>query len=151
MIRLSVGDAADGHAVAIPSTFGGCSAPGVVDQDAADELRGRSEEVGPVVPGQRVLSHELQERFVDEGSRLEGVVVPLATEMGPGQGAELVIHRREQLLELGLMARGDPLQDPVSLHYRAGRHRSWVPHVTAWPADRPSGTIIATGLPAPGL
>jgi hypothetical protein len=53
---------------------------------------------------------ELQVRFVDERSGLEGVVRPLMTEVPGGDAAQFAIERRRELVQDGLIPAAEPFQ-----------------------------------------
>ncbi len=56
-------------------------------------------EMCPVLPIDPLLVDEAQIRFVDEGGRLQAVAGPLATELTPGNAAQLGVDERQQLIE----------------------------------------------------
>ena len=72
---------------------------GAVDQDPAHDLCGDTKEVSPVPPIDLPLIDESQVGFVDERRRLQRVPGPLATQLAPGDAAQLGIYERQQLVE----------------------------------------------------
>ena len=73
--------------------------PRMIDEDAAHGLCGDTEEVRPVLPAHVALFDQLQERFVDEGGRLQRVVRALPPEIPGGLTAELAMDERHQVLQ----------------------------------------------------
>jgi hypothetical protein len=71
---------------------------GVVDKDAAHGLGGDGEEVRLALPVDARLIDELHVGFVDEGGRLEGVVVAFLGEVMAGEGAEFIVDEGEEFV-----------------------------------------------------
>src|SRR5215203_5248833 len=77
----------------------GLAAPGVVDQDAPHDPGREGEEMRPILPSDAAQAPELEERFVDESGRLQGVTGPFASQLLRGDGPELAVDRRDETLQ----------------------------------------------------
>ena len=87
----------------------------VIDQNSPHCLRRNAEEMGPVLPPDRTLVNELQERLVDERGRLERVVRALAPQVAGRKPPQFGIHLRQQPLERVLTSVAPLLQQPCDL------------------------------------
>ena len=87
--RIELVERAGGRAAALLAEAG----LGVVDQDAAHLARGHGEEMRAVLPG-HVHLDQLDEGFVNDGGRLQGVAGPLAFHVAAGAVAQLLIYER---------------------------------------------------------
>ena len=72
---------------------------GVIDQDAAHDVRGDTEEMRSVLPVHPPLIDEADERLVDKGGRLQSVVGALAPKLTGGNASELRIDEGQQPVE----------------------------------------------------
>ena len=72
---------------------------GVIDQDAAHDLRGDTKEVGPILPVTLALIDKPDEYLVHEGRWLERVVRALTPQLAGGNAPELRIDEWQQLIE----------------------------------------------------
>jgi hypothetical protein len=77
---------------------------GVIDQDAAHDVRGDTKEMRPILPVDLPLIDEPDEDFVHKGRRLECVASPLLPKLARGNAAELRIDEWQQLIERGPVA-----------------------------------------------
>jgi hypothetical protein len=69
----------------------------VVDENVTHDVRRHREEVRAVLQRQRVLAGQLQERFVHQRRRLQGVAATFASELPPRHVAQVVVDQRHQL------------------------------------------------------
>lgn len=67
------------------------AAAGLIDEDAAHEEGGDSEEVGAAFPLDRGLAEEAEVSFVDEGGGLEGCAGGLVAHVRAGEAVKVVI------------------------------------------------------------
>jgi hypothetical protein len=72
---------------------------GVVDWDPANDLRGHTKEMCPILPIDLALVDEPQVHLVNKRRRLQGVVGPFAPKLARGNAAELRIDEWQQLIE----------------------------------------------------
>ena len=72
---------------------------GVIDQDAAHDVRGDTKEMRPILPIHLPLIDEPDEHFVDERRRLEGVVSPFASQLTGCDATEFGVDEWQQLIE----------------------------------------------------
>ena len=97
-------DAAEYHAIhrrqadtlLLTTALLGDASARVIDQDPAHRLRGDREEMDPVLVRHRLAADEAEVQFVDDGVRLQRVVVPLPLEQSRGERAQLRMHDRKQ-------------------------------------------------------
>jgi hypothetical protein len=72
---------------------------GVIDQDAAHDLRRDTKEMRSILPIHLALIDEPDEHLVHKGSRLQGVVSPLAPKLAGRNASELRIDEWQQLVK----------------------------------------------------
>jgi hypothetical protein len=70
----------------------------VLDEDAAHRLGRGVEEMSPVRPPERLIAKQAQVRLMDQGGGLKGVPGALLGHTLLRDGAELGIHKLEQLI-----------------------------------------------------
>jgi hypothetical protein len=74
-------------------------ATGVIDQDAAHDLRGDTKEMRPILPVDLPLVDEPDKHLVHKRRRLQGVAGPLAPKLAGRHAPELRIDEWQQLVE----------------------------------------------------
>jgi len=84
------------HMASAASALAGSMTAGVVDEDAAHQLRGQTDEVRAVLPGQIPLTEQLQKGLVHEGGGLKRVVGPLMAEVPDGESSQLAVDERHE-------------------------------------------------------
>ena len=72
---------------------------GVIDQDAAHDLRRDTKEMRSILPVDLALVDEPEVHLMNKGRRLQGVVGPLLPKLARGHAAELRIDEWQQLVE----------------------------------------------------
>jgi hypothetical protein len=72
---------------------------GVIDQDAAHDVRGDTKEMRSILPVDLPLIDEPDEDLVHQGRRLQGVVSPFAPKLAGRDAPELRIDEWQQLVE----------------------------------------------------
>jgi hypothetical protein len=87
--------------------FRGATSPGIVNQNAANQLRGNSEEVGPVFKVRILPVHQPEIRLVHQGCGLKGVIGTLLTQVPAGQATQLVVNEGGQFVHGALIAISD--------------------------------------------
>ena len=104
------------HALLVASMANLCFAPGDVDEDAAHRLRGRAEEVGAVLPGLVLGSHQAQPGLVNERGGLKRLAGHLDRHSGRREVPQFPIHERQQFLRdlrVAPLHRAEDLSDLV--------------------------------------
>lgn len=81
----------DGKDLRIAATFLGALVAGVIDEDAAHELGGDTEEVGPALPVNACLIDQLHVRFVDERRGLQSMIGAFAAHVVGGDASQFGI------------------------------------------------------------
>jgi hypothetical protein len=74
------------------------SAARVIDQDAAHHAGGDGQKMRAVLPADPFLINQTQVGLVDERSRLQRMVAPLASQAGGRAGPEVPLHEIEQIV-----------------------------------------------------
>lgn len=97
---------------------------GVIDQDAAHDLRGDALEVGAVLPADVALVHQFEEGFMDDAGALEGVAGALAAEVGGGEQVEFGVDQRHELVEGSAVAVAPADEQGAHVVGRRLEHRS---------------------------
>ena len=82
---------------AAPTPLQGVPRPGMVEEDPPHRLRRGRVKMGRALEGHPSVLPDAKEGLVHEGGRLEGVPRVLLGHAALGDGAQLVIHGREQL------------------------------------------------------
>ncbi len=81
------------------ASLGAVSTPGIPDQQPAHHAGCNGKEVRPVVDGDRVAAHEVQVRFMDKISGVEGVILSFPIQVVVCQPAEFIIHAGHERVE----------------------------------------------------
>jgi len=68
---------------------------GVIDQDAAHDLRRDAEEVRSILPIGLALIDETDEHLMDKGRRLQRVVGSLLPQLARGHASQLRVDKRQ--------------------------------------------------------
>jgi hypothetical protein len=76
----------------------------VIDEYPTHQTRRNSEKVCPILPSNLACISEADERFVDEGGRLEGVILPLPSHVAARETTKLRLYERHEPLECTLVA-----------------------------------------------
>ena len=85
--------------IIIAAALGGVPLATVVNEYVAHERRGNGEKMAFILPLDLSLLAEPQVHLVHERGGLQGVILPLAGHVVPGQTPQLLIHDRGQLIE----------------------------------------------------
>src|SRR5262245_59153913 len=88
---------------------------GVVDEDAADQVGGKGEELGAARPVESGMAVEPQIGLMDDGGGLQGMPSPLAAQLLGGDAPQLVVDQRQNLLRGLLIAAAPALQQASDL------------------------------------
>src|SRR5262245_30982580 len=72
---------------------------GVIDEDAAHDVRGDTKEMRAILPVDLPLIDEPDEHLMNQGRRLQGVVGALAPKLAGRHTPELPIDQWQQLVE----------------------------------------------------
>ena len=92
----------------------------MIDEDVAHGLGCDRQEVGPRLPVDAIQLNELEVGLVHERGRVEGVAPALITELAAGDGPQLLVEDRDQLVEDSAIAAFDLEEEighsPLGLH-----------------------------------
>ncbi len=86
----------------------------VVYEHSPHHVSRKADEMFTAVPID-ILVNKAQIRLIDQGSRLQGVVRPLAPHVGIGNAMELCVHERQESFSRCLIAGMNGLKKPRSL------------------------------------
>src|SRR6185436_8891341 len=70
----------------------------MVDEDTAHHLRRHAEELGAILPVDRVLIGEAQVGLVHERRRLQGVAAALAAQVGRGPASQVLVDDGDEAI-----------------------------------------------------
>ena len=102
-------------------TFCRVMAASVIDQDPPHHLRGDTEKLRAVLPGDLVLTDQPDVRLVDQRGRLECVVATLVPQVGSGSPAKLAIYERQQVFARSRVSL-TPRSEQIAHAAGRGRH-----------------------------
>src|SRR5262249_24574315 len=92
------------------AAFGGLMLSGMVDQDAADQMRRQSEKLRAILEMDLSLSQHPQIDLVNNGCRLQAVLRRSTTQIAGCHASQLVVNQWNKLIERRLVASTPSLQ-----------------------------------------
>src|SRR5262249_4001550 len=108
------------------AAFGSFMRAGMIDQNLTHQAGGHAEKVGAALPLGHLLVNQANVSLVQQGRRLERVIETLTSEIAGREMAQLLVHKRYQLVQSISIALFPVDQQPSDLIWSIGRDHKTV-------------------------